>query len=73
MIKGVETQKELNLYNNLFMKCYKMDLVMNNLRGLQFKFKFYPWIAMLNWLKGFPSDFHPFIPGLEMKLALESA
>jgi len=26
-----------------------------------------------NALKAFPSEFHPFIPGLEMKFAIEAA
>jgi hypothetical protein len=26
-----------------------------------------------NLIKYFPKDFHPFIPGLEMKLAIEAA
>jgi hypothetical protein len=30
-------------------------------------------LFVANWIKGFPGDFHPFIPGLEMKLAIEAA
>lgn len=38
-----------------------------------FKLKFYSWLWCINWYKAFPSDFHPFTPGLEMKFALEEA
>jgi len=38
-----------------------------------FKLRLYPWIAAINAIKGFPGDFHPFIPGLEMKYAVELA
>lgn len=51
---------------------YKLDIE-NNLRGLIFKAKFYPWLFIINWFKGFKDDFHPFIPGLEMKFAIEEA
>jgi len=37
-----------------------------------FKLKLVSWIFTLNAIKNFPSDFHPFIPGLEMKLAIEA-
>lgn len=38
-----------------------------------FKIKLYTWLYGINWFKSFPTDFHPFIPGLEMKYALETA
>ena len=42
---------------------------MNFIKGIYFFL-----IIFLNiYFKGFPSDFHPFIPGLEIKFALEGA
>jgi hypothetical protein len=35
--------------------------------------RFYSWLWVASFLKYFPKDFHPFIPGLEMKFAIEAA
>ena len=35
--------------------------------------RFYSWLYLANLIKYFPKDFHPFIPGLEMKFAIEAA
>lgn len=43
------------------------------MRGLIFKFRFFSWLGALTLIKDFPKDFHPFVPGLEVKLAIEEA
>ena len=83
-----DTQSDLNLNNALLRSAFSIDHP-NNFRGLVFKARLFSWLAFMNfikgnfffylnyflniYLKGFPSDFHPFIPGLEMKFALEGA
>lgn len=68
-IKGVTTQKELNNYNYELGQAYNYEIP-NHARGLMFKARLYSWMFFANMLKNFPSDFHPFIPGLEMSLAV---
>lgn len=55
---------------------------MRSIRNWIFWLKFYTWLAAINTAKGsysylsiiaFNSDFHPFIPGLEVKYAIEEA
>jgi len=65
------------------MKSYDFEsYIENGPRDLVFKIKLYLWLYGINWFKGifyfksfkaFPTDFHPFIPGLEMKYAMEAA
>ena len=43
------------------------------MRSLGFAIRFYSWVYVANLIKYFPKDFHPFIPGLEMKFAIEEA
>ena len=38
-----------------------------------FRFRLYPWLLATHMIKSFNSDFHPFIPGMEMLLALRAA
>lgn len=71
-LKGINTQADLNEYNGLLSNAFNFQIE-NNPRGLIFKYKFFGWLYVLNWIKGFGKDFHPFIPGLEMKWAIESA
>lgn len=62
-IHGITNQSQLNEYNNLLSQAYNFQIE-NNPRGLIFKYKLYGWLYILNWIKGFGKDFHPFIPGL---------
>lgn len=62
----------MNDYNWDIMKCASLD-VSQNARELFFALRFYSWLFVLNFMKNFGKDFHPFIPGLEMKFALETA
>jgi len=70
--KNVNSQKELNLYNPVLRDTQEWHME-NNPRSLVFKTRFYPWMFTLTQMFGFPSDFHPFTPGLEMKYAIEQA
>lgn len=54
------------------MKCSNLEIDAN-IRSIGFALRFYSWLFVLNYMKHLPKDFHPFIPGLEMKFALESA
>mmetsp|Transcript_81380 Transcript_81380/g.94873 ORF Transcript_81380/g.94873 Transcript_81380/m.94873 type:complete len:440 (+) Transcript_81380:25-1344(+) len=69
-LKGIDNQATLNHYNDVLDSAnqFKVD---NFFRGMLFKLRFYPWLVVLNLIKRFPSDFHPFTPGLEMKYAIE--
>ncbi|KAL4471692.1 hypothetical protein ABPG74_008585 [Tetrahymena malaccensis] len=71
-IQDVKCQQELNRYNDLLSQAYTLSLD-NTIRNLVFKAKFYSWLFVINWFKALPDDFHPFIPGLEMKFAIEEA
>lgn len=62
----------MNEYNWEIMKCATLN-VHQNFRDLFFALRFYSWLFVLNYMKYFGKDFHPFIPGLEMKFALETA
>ncbi len=62
----------MNEYNFEILKCASLN-VHQNMRELFFALRFYSWLFVLNSIKGFNKDFHPFIPGLEMKFAIESA
>lgn len=62
----------MNNYNWDIMKCQSMEIE-SNIRMVGFGLRFYSWLFMANIIKYFPKDFHPFISGLEMKFALESA
>lgn len=42
-------------------------------RGMLFRFRLYPWLLASHFIKAFSKDFHPFIPGMEMKQAAEAA
>lgn len=74
-IQNVSNQEELNLYNDVFKKAYKFnfELGIRNFRNSVFWVRFYSWLYQVNWIKSFKDDFHPFIPGLEMKYAIEEA
>lgn len=64
----------MNNYNSILQSSFNFDSqIDNNLRGLFFKARFYSWLWAINWYKAFPTDFHPFTPGLEMKFAIEEA
>lgn len=62
----------MNLYNWDIMKCSNLKID-DNVRSIGFMIRLYSWLFVVNYMKHFPKDFHPFIPGLEMKFALESA
>lgn len=70
--KNINSQKELNLYNPILRNTQEWHME-NNPRSLIFKMRFYPWLFLLTQMFGFPSSFHPFTPGLEMKWAIEEA
>jgi len=70
--KDVRSQKELNLYNPLLRNTQEWHME-NNPRSIIFKSRFYPWLFLLTQMFGFPSTFHPFTCGLEMKWAIEEA
>lgn len=73
-LENVNDQTTLNSYNQVLQRAYNFEGQLdNNLRGLFFKARFYSWLWFINWYKAFPTDFHPFTPGLEMKFALEEA
>lgn len=71
-IKNVETQSDLNLYTTSLRSTQEWHME-NNPRSLIFKLRFFPWLTILYNMFGFPSTFHPFTPGLEMKYAVEEA
>ncbi|EGR31941.1 hypothetical protein IMG5_099690 [Ichthyophthirius multifiliis] len=71
-VQNVKCQQELNLYNASFKKAFNWNLD-NSIRNIIFKSKFYSWLLVINWFKATPNDFHPFVPGLEMKFAIEEA
>lgn len=62
----------MNYYNMNILNCENLE-VERNVRTLGFTIRFYAWLLTFNFMKFFPKDFHPFIPGLEVKFALESA
>ena len=62
----------MNEYNNYIVNCSKFELDYN-MRSTGLKLRLYSWFFAANLIKSFPKDFHPFIPGLEVKFALESA
>ncbi len=62
----------MNYYNDYIVKCSKFDID-SNIRGTGLKMRLYSWFFVANLIKYFPKDFHPFLPGLEVKFALESA
>jgi len=70
--KGIDSQRDLNFYNPLLRQTQEWN-VENNPRSLIFKARFYPFIFLVMQMFGFPSSFHPFTPGLEMKYAIEEA
>lgn len=71
-LEGIKSQQDLNVYNNIFSSAQEYDIP-NHVRGLIFQARLYPWLLIANAWKNFPTDFHPFIPGLEMKFAIEEA
>lgn len=74
-IKDVSSQEEMNVYNDVLRKTYNWQIEsgMRTFRNLVFWLRFYSWLAAVNCAKAFNSDFHPFLPGLEVKYALEEA
>lgn len=72
MIQGAENQEDFDGHNLLLRTAMTIEYP-NNARGLIYKFRLYTWLFLIGLFKGFPRDFHPFTPGLEMKLALDEA
>jgi len=72
LLDNIKTQKDLNLYSSFLTSAYDFYHE-NNLRGLIFKMKLYPFLFAMKNILRLPSDFHPFTPGLEMKYAIEEA
>ncbi|CAD8124528.1 unnamed protein product [Paramecium sonneborni] len=74
-IDGITSQSELNVYNDVLRGAYQWELEsgVRNFRNTVFWARLYSWLGLMQFLKAFNSDFHPFIPGLEMKYAIEQA
>jgi hypothetical protein len=69
---NVETQEEMNEYNSYIKNCSKFE-VDKNIRSTGFMLRLYSWLFVANFINNFPNDFKPFLPGLEIKFALEAA
>ena len=38
-----------------------------------FRLRLYPWLLATKFIRAFTNDFHPFIPGMEIKYAYQEA
>jgi hypothetical protein len=72
LLRHVKSQEEMSLANKLLNETLKHSFTQNTrtfLFNIRFNFFKYYW----RWFFGFPFDFNPFEPGLEVKYALEEA
>lgn len=68
-LEGVHTQHQLNDYNLHLANANDFHIPLT-FRGMLFRFRLYPWLLSSHFIKAFSRDFHPFIPGMEMKQAV---
>jgi len=67
-----KSQRQMSELNDEFQTCFP-EHKSNTFRGMMFKARWAGFRWMYQFLASFPDDFHPFTPGLEMKLAIEEA
>lgn len=63
----------MNEYNLHLLKSFNTDIIPLDFRGTLFRFRYYSWLFAFYSIKRFSKDFHPFIPGVEVKYALDYA
>jgi len=66
------SQKQMDEMNDEFTKAVDLKHE-TTARGLIFQMRLYAWLKAAELCMGFPQDFHPFTPGLEVKYAIEGA
>jgi len=69
----VKNQAELTALNGDFKDLIFDNKAQNNFRGLYFKFNFWAFLGVTQSYLQFPSSFHPFYPGIEIKWAIDAA
>lgn len=78
--KWLDTMGSLKVTGQAALNDYNLHLASSNdfnipmsVRGMMFRFRLYPWLAVTHLIKAFSKDFHPFIPGMEMHKAWKAA
>lgn len=69
----VTTQRQMTAMNKHFRDLVYPTFKTLGPRGILFQLRYWSWLYTVNFYMGFPSNFHPLQPGLEMKYAVETA